>query len=56
MLVLSRYTDESFWIGDDIEIKIVKVDGGKVKIGIDAPKEVVVLRDEVRKRNDESED
>ncbi|WP_434798845.1 carbon storage regulator CsrA [Terrisporobacter vanillatitrophus] len=47
MLVITRKKGQSLLIGDDIEIKIVKVDDGSVKIAIDAPKEKVILRKEV---------
>lgn len=47
MLVLSRQKDESIIIGDDIEITIVDVRGDKVRLGINAPKEVSVHRKEV---------
>ena len=47
MLVITRKKDESLLIGDDIEIKIVKVEDGSVKIGIEAPKDKVILRKEV---------
>ena len=47
MLVITRKKGESLLIGDDIEIKIVKVDDGSVKIGIEAPKDKVILRKEV---------
>lgn len=47
MLVITRKRGESLLIGDDIEIKIVKIDDGSVKIAIDAPKEKVILRKEV---------
>lgn len=47
MLVITRKKGESLLIGDDIEIKIVKVDDGSVKIAIDAPKEKTILRKEV---------
>lgn len=47
MLVITRKKGESLLIGDDIEIKIVKVDDGSVKIAIDAPKEKVILRKEI---------
>lgn len=47
MLVITRKKGESLLIGDDIEIKIVKVDDGSVKIAIDAPREKVILRKEV---------
>jgi carbon storage regulator len=47
MLVLSRQRDESIIIGDDIEITIVDIRGGKVRIGINAPKSVTVHRKEI---------
>ncbi|PNV83936.1 MAG: carbon storage regulator [Sulfurimonas sp.] len=47
MLVLSRKTDESIVIGDDIVLKIISVDKGVVKIGIDAPKNVSIVRQEL---------
>ncbi|MFJ7185433.1 carbon storage regulator CsrA [Lysinibacillus xylanilyticus] len=47
MLVLSRKKDESIMIGDQIEIKILAVEGDQIKIGIVAPKTVKVHRSEV---------
>ncbi|MCR9201850.1 MAG: carbon storage regulator CsrA [Planctomycetaceae bacterium] len=47
MLVLSRQRDETIIIGDSIRITIVEVRGDKVRIGIDAPKDVAVHRQEV---------
>lgn len=47
MLVITRKKGESLLIGDDIEIKVVKVEDGSVKIAIDAPKEKTILRKEV---------
>ncbi len=47
MLVLSRRKDESIKIGDDIEITIVSLSKGRVRIGIDAPPELAVHRKEV---------
>ncbi len=47
MLVLTRKTDESIMIGDDIEVKILDIKENQVKIGISAPREVVVHRREV---------
>jgi carbon storage regulator len=47
MLVLSRFKDEVIDIGDNVSITVVKIEGGKVKIGIDAPKDVKVNRREV---------
>ncbi|WP_445479398.1 carbon storage regulator CsrA [Lysinibacillus irui] len=47
MLVLSRKKDESIMIGDQIEIKILAVEGEQIKLGIIAPKTVKVHRSEV---------
>ena len=47
MLVLSRQRDESIIIGDNIVITIVDIRGDKVRLGIEAPKEVPVHRQEV---------
>lgn len=47
MLVLSRHRDESIMIGDNIKITIVEIRGDKVRLGIEAPKEVPVHRREI---------
>ncbi len=47
MLVLTRKTNQSIMIGDEIEVSILSVSGDKVRIGIDAPREVTVFRKEV---------
>lgn len=47
MLVLTRKKGESFFIGDDIEIIILEHQGDKIKIGIDAPRKLPVLRREL---------
>ncbi|MHC5061210.1 MAG: carbon storage regulator CsrA [Planctomycetota bacterium] len=47
MLVLSRQKEESIIIGDDIEITIVDVRGDKVRLGINAPREISVHRKEI---------
>jgi len=53
MLVLSRKVGEDIVIGDNIRLKVVAIQGGKVRIGISAPKEVTVDRQEIHeKRND----
>jgi carbon storage regulator len=50
MLVLTRKAGEGIVIGDDITIKLVEVKGGGVRIGIDAPKECKIYRQEVYER------
>jgi carbon storage regulator len=47
MLIITRKKGESLMIGDDIEIIISKIDDGSVKIGINAPKNVSILRKEI---------
>ena len=47
MLVLSRHRDESIMIGDDVVITIVDIRGDKVRLGIKAPQEIPVHREEV---------
>jgi carbon storage regulator len=50
MLVLTRRTGEGIMIGDDVEVKILDVSGEKVRVGIDAPREINVYRTEVFER------
>lgn len=47
MLVISRKKGESLLIGDNIEITIAKLDDGSVKLAINAPKEMRILRKEL---------
>lgn len=49
MLVVGRKKGESIIIGDDIEITVVKVEDGAVKLAISAPKDVTILRKELVK-------
>ncbi|WP_240374388.1 carbon storage regulator CsrA [Bacillus piscicola] len=47
MLVLTRRRNESIQIGDDIEIKVIAVEGEQVKIGIEAPSHIDIHRKEI---------
>jgi carbon storage regulator len=47
MLVLSRHRDESIMIGDNVVVTIVDIRGDKVRLGIDAPQDIPVHRQEV---------
>lgn len=47
MLVLTRKADQIINIGDDIKIKILEIGNGYVKLGIDAPKETPIYREEL---------
>ena len=50
MLVLSRRVGEAIIINDNIIIRVVDVKSGKIKIGIEAPRDVKILREEVTDR------
>ncbi len=47
MLVLTRKLMEKLFIGDDICVTVVRLDGGQVRLGIEAPREVAVVRAEL---------
>jgi carbon storage regulator len=53
MLVLSRKERERIRVGESIVVTIVRVAGDKVRIGIEAPPDVLVLRDELESRSAE---
>ena len=58
MLVLTRKPDEAVLIGDDIEVRVLAVRGNSVRLGIAAPMELAVDREEIRqsKLNDARRD
>ncbi len=47
MLVLTRKLDEAIQIGEDIELKVLEIDGEQVKLGITAPKHIDIHRKEI---------
>lgn len=47
MLVLTRKKSEKITLGDDIEIEVISIENGKVKLGIKAPKNLKIFRTEV---------
>ena len=47
MLVLSRKVNESITISDNIRVTVLYVDGNRVRLGIEAPKNLIVVRDEL---------
>lgn len=50
MLILTRRIDETLMIGDDIHVTILGVKGNQVRIGVNAPKDVAVHREEIYKK------
>ena len=56
MLILSRKSGEALIINEEIEIKIIEVNGDKVKIGINAPQNVKILRSELRQTVESNND
>jgi len=47
MLVLARKLNESIVLGDDITLTVISIDKGVVKLGIDAPKNIAIMRSEL---------
>ena len=47
MLALSRKTNESIMLGNDIEITILEIKGDQVKVGVNAPRNVAIFRKEI---------
>lgn len=56
MLILTRKVGENLLIGDNISITVLSVRGNQIKIGVDAPKDVSVHREEIYHRIKEAED
>jgi carbon storage regulator len=54
MLVIRRKAGQSVLIGDGVEIEILEAGPGKVKLGITAPREILVLRKEIRFTREEN--
>lgn len=54
MLVLSRKVGERIWIGDEISITVVRITGGGVRLGIEAPSEMPVVREELKLKLEQS--
>lgn len=48
MLILQRKEGESLFIGDSIEVSVLSVEAGRVRLAIEAPKDVPILRSELR--------
>jgi carbon storage regulator len=56
MLILTRRTGESLRIGDDVEVTVMAVNGSQVRIGIKAPRNVAVDRQEIAERKQRERD
>jgi carbon storage regulator len=54
MLVLSRKSMQSVTIGSDIRITVIRLEGNQVRIGIEAPRDVRILRDELAEGYEEA--
>lgn len=50
MLILTRRVGETLMIGDDVKVTVLGVKGNQVRIGVDAPKDVAVHREEIYQR------
>jgi carbon storage regulator len=56
MLILSRRRDETIRIGENVLLKIVSVKDGRVRIGIDAPKDIPIARGDMKKKKPSEQD
>ena len=50
MLVLTRKVGEQIHIGDDIMVSVIEIDRGSIRLGIEAPRHITILRQEVYQR------
>lgn len=50
MLILTRRVDERIFIGEDITVCVLDIEGNRVRLGLEAPKEVAILREEIHQR------
>ncbi|MGI9322577.1 MAG: carbon storage regulator CsrA [Pseudomonadales bacterium] len=50
MLILTRRVGETLMIGDDVSVTVLGVKGGQVRIGVDAPRDISVHREEIYRR------
>jgi len=55
MLVLTRRPGEAFTVGDNIRIVISEVEGKKVRVGIEAPRDLPIIRDDMKQTDDSKE-
>ena len=53
MLILSRKVQEEIMIGDDIRVRVTRIQGSRVHIGVSAPASYLVLRGELKRRGEE---
>jgi carbon storage regulator len=56
MLILTRRTGECLRIGDDVEVTVMAVNGSQVRIGIKAPRNIAVDREEIAERKQRERD
>ncbi len=50
MLILTRRVDERIFIGDDITLCVLDIEGNRVRLGLEAPKNVAILREEIHQK------